>query len=226
MYNLIQTGESGDVIVLAGDIFDLYVGDKKVFSDRFKEFLSESKNATNRGVAIHYIEGNHDFHLNKAFLHTGIRVHDAEVNLKWNEKNVHIAHGDLVNRRDIGYLLLRWILRSSLMKGLIKLWPDRFLDRFGSSWSAYSRKNNGVSTDLERIEKLKNIYREYARGKFIDGYQLVVLGHCHIIDEWFVTDSEGSGLYYNMGFPPVHMSYIRWTSDSPVAERVKLLPTG
>ena len=51
----------GDIVVLAGDLFDLFVGNKSIFIDQYQLFLSALRKACDQGVQIHYIEGNHDF---------------------------------------------------------------------------------------------------------------------------------------------------------------------
>ena len=226
MNSLVRSAQSNDILVLAGDIFDLFVGNKQIFKNRYKEFILESRSATNRGVKIYFIEGNHDFLLKKALHGTGVIVKDSEVNLNWNGKNIHIAHGDRVNRRDYSYLFLRLLFRSPLMKALVAIWPDTLLDRFGASWSIYSRKRSHIQPDPDSVEALKTIYRDYAEYMMKAGCDLVVLGHCHILDEWKWETPGRSALYFNMGFPPLHGRYIRWSSGSPTAERVNILPTG
>ena len=40
----------GDTLVLAGDVFDLFVGNKQVFRERYRQFLAEVETASKRGV--------------------------------------------------------------------------------------------------------------------------------------------------------------------------------
>src|SRR3954471_11028327 len=71
--------EAGDTVVLAGDLFDLFVGNKRVFLERYREFLTELEAAGRRGVRIHYIEGNHDFHLRGVFARIpGFALHSRD----------------------------------------------------------------------------------------------------------------------------------------------------
>ena len=56
--------------LLAISSINIFVGNKRVFvkeNERYREFFVELEAAGNRGAKIHYIEGDHDFHLRKAF---------------------------------------------------------------------------------------------------------------------------------------------------------------
>ena len=52
LLRLIQKASRGDTLILAGDLFDLFVGSKPVFLDRFGPFFSELESAGFRGVQI------------------------------------------------------------------------------------------------------------------------------------------------------------------------------
>src|SRR4051812_11842373 len=68
--------QRGDTLVLAGDIFDLFIGAKPIFISRYWEFLQELTSAGRRGVELHYIEGNHDFLIRRAFSKIpGMKIH-------------------------------------------------------------------------------------------------------------------------------------------------------
>jgi hypothetical protein len=45
------------------------------------------------------------------------------------------------------------------------------------------------------------VYRAHAETKRSQGFDFVVMGHCHDLDDW-------GGFYWNMGYPPVHRQYI------------------
>lgn len=52
-------------LVLLGDIFDLWIGSHEYFIKKFSKIIAELKTISDRGVEIHYFEGNHDIHLKK-----------------------------------------------------------------------------------------------------------------------------------------------------------------
>ena len=63
-----KSKERGDTdIVLLGDIFDFMVGDFPEYIEKFKRLFEKMEKTLNEGVTIHYLEGNHDFHLKALF---------------------------------------------------------------------------------------------------------------------------------------------------------------
>src|SRR4051812_24373663 len=76
---LLDRASAGDVVVLAGDLFDLFVGNKEIFVERYASFLHALARAGKRGVEIHYIEGNHDFLMQGIFKNIGgVHLHSDE----------------------------------------------------------------------------------------------------------------------------------------------------
>lgn len=209
-----EKAQPGDTVVLAGDVFDLFVGNKKLFLERFSEFFSALRACGERGVRLHYIEGNHDFHLRGAFAGIpGFQVHSHHVALELGEKRFFVAHGDTVDRSDYGYRALRVFFRSPVMKALVYALPGSWLDKIGKE---SSRKSRGakpllpVELPIDRIERLRRIYRNFAVERMSEGYDFVVLGHCHDLDQASFKIGARSGQYVNVGYPRVHGSFLSW----------------
>src|SRR4051812_30793408 len=100
-----ETAKPGDTLVLAGDIFDLFVGRKKIFLQRYRDFLDALRETGARGVQLHYLQGNHDFLLERAFGKVpGLKVHSSDVELELGARKFFVSHGDLFDRGDVGYL--------------------------------------------------------------------------------------------------------------------------
>lgn len=228
---------SGDHLVLAGDIFDLYVGHKPVFQSRYAEFFEALRTAGGRGTRIHYIEGNHDFLIQRAFSGIpGLTVHPEQVTFEIEGKRFFIAHGDKVDRRDYGYRALRAFFRSPVMKSLVRVVPGEWLDRIGHASSDASRRSNKkkyekravipppmnaarkLPATLDRIDYLRKTFRSYAAERLSQGFDFVILGHCHDLDEKCFKIDGRHGQYINVGFPRVHRSMLTW---SPGDERIQ-----
>src|SRR5262249_53544168 len=147
--------------------------------------------AANRGVEIHYIEGNHDFMIRRAFARVrGMKVHTSEVTLERGDKRFYVAHGDLADREDYGYRALRVLFRSPAMKAFVKFAPGSWVDGFGqfSSHRSRSAKPRLPSEyPIERRERLRKVYRSFAAQKIAEGFDYVVMGHCHDLDEMEFT---------------------------------------
>jgi UDP-2,3-diacylglucosamine hydrolase len=216
----------GDTLVLAGDLFDLFVGNKRVFLQRYREFFAELEAAGRRGVTIHYIEGNHDFHLRRAFARIPRFVlHSRDFELELGGRRFYFSHGDLVDRKDYGYRALRIFFRSPLMRLAVALMPDSMVEWIGRGSARASKgARYRLPTQLPpgRMEYLRNTYRSYAAERLARGADFVVMGHCHDLDEKSFVIGSRKGQYVNVGFPRVHGSFLSWSPGEELIQREKL----
>lgn len=221
--NLIELFKNGiaetDTIVLAGDIFDLFVGNKTVFKERYSEFFNLLEQFEKRKIKVHYIEGNHDFHLNEVFRSfNNVILHPKEVTIEQDQKRFYVAHGDLVDKADVGYLALRLFFRSPLVKAFVKASPDSWIDKLGKKSSDLSR----VSHKEDKSENIKKTFRNFAATKILEGFDFVVLGHCHLSDDICFKVNERSGQYVNMGYPKTEKTYLKWNPEESKIKRVPM----
>jgi UDP-2,3-diacylglucosamine hydrolase len=211
-----------DRVVLAGDLFDLFVGNKAIFRRRYSEFFDAVREAGARGVRVDYIEGNHDFLIRKAFSGMpNVTLYPREIRFEAGGKRFFIAHGDLVDRKDYGYRFLRGFFRSPVMKLFVASMPGEVIDWIGRRSSERSRMSGPrLPSELptDRMERLRKTYRSYAAERLNEGYDFVVLGHCHDLDEKSFKIGNRSGQYINVGFPRVHGSMLSW---EPGEERIQ-----
>jgi len=218
---------SGDVVVFAGDLFDLFVGNKSIFKKRYDGFFQACSEAGKKGVQFHYIEGNHDFLLRKAFQGVpNFFLHTDHVSVEIQNKKFYFAHGDTANSADTFYRILRVFFRSPLMRALVFFLPGKWLDTIGRLSGAQSRKRKPlIPTDLSsrKMEVLRRIYRSFAAERLAEGYDFVVLGHCHDLDEMLFNIGGRQGQYINVGFPRVHGSFLSWSPGELRIAREKLL---
>ena len=216
----------GDAIVFAGDVFDLFVGDKSVFLERYREFLAALREAAARGVELHYIEGNHDFLLERAFGGIpGLTLHGHEVVVERGGRRFLIVHGDTIDRSDLAYRALRVFFRSPVMRALVRVWPGAWLDSFGRARSDASRKRKPLlpgELPIERRERLRQVYRSYGAQKIAEGFDFVVAGHCHDLDEMSFVVGGRDGQYINVGYPRIHGSMLVWEEGAARIHREPL----
>lgn len=217
---------SGDIVVLAGDIFDLLIGGKIAMAEPYTDFFATLKEFGRKNVRVEYIEGNHDFLLSRLFRDSPhVRISLNAVEFDRNGKKFHIVHGDTIDRCDFGYLALRTFFRSPIMKTIVRVTPGQWLKRFGEWSSRLSQtKNPRLLEDAapHRRETLRRTYRNYAAQKITEGFDFVVAGHCHDRDEMKFHVNGREGHYMNIGYPRVHRSYVFWNETSPTLERVEL----
>jgi UDP-2,3-diacylglucosamine hydrolase len=211
----------GDHLALAGDIFDVYVGDKTVFASQHSEFFTRVRGLLSRGVKVHHVEGNHDFWLEDAYRTMGCadaRVHGDFIEIALSGRKLRVEHGDLADSTDRTYLLLRRFFRGSLGRLLVQLAPGAILDAVGNAWSNGSRDRQPELPDAwsaERRESLREMYFAYARTQLgATGASALVMGHCH--------DAHECAGYMNVGFPRKHGAWVRWTPETNLLERVGL----
>lgn len=219
-----EAGAPGDVLVLAGDIFDLYLGDRRVFRERYAEFHAALARAGKQGATIHYLQGNHDFLLERTFgAVPGMHVWPSEVRVQIDGVPIAVAHGDLVDPEDKGYRVLRALFRSPLMRLLNALLPDAWLEAIGKRSSLESQKHRVRLPEQlppERLARLRACYHAAAERYFTQGVRHVVMGHCHDRDERRWSLPQGECTYWNVGLPRVHGTAIRWDPSALELRRV------
>ena len=218
--------QAGDRLVLAGDLFDAFAGEKAIFLDRYARVTSALVAAGERGVAIDVLEGNHDIHLRPWVARIpGARHHSEGVSLLWGARRVWVEHGDRVNQADYGYRALRAFFQSSLMRGVVQFSPDTLFDRFAQFASRTSRTGHPMlpeSLPPDQLSALRRVYRESASSRLLRDFEVVVYGHCHDLDELRFDAGGRQVQYINMGFPPVHGFILRGPVGGQFLERAPL----
>jgi len=174
-------------LFLLGDIFDLWVSDHHYFRDRFSATIGLFKELRHHGVEIHYFEGNHDLDLQPFFEKEGFVIHAQASEMVLGRKKWLMEHGDQMDPEDRGYLFLRWLLRTPVMRWLERSLPGLVVQWIGDSLSSTSRRytthlREGLgSFESERREKifrkiLKHVEKLLRRGRSFDFH---ISGHVH-----------------------------------------------
>jgi UDP-2,3-diacylglucosamine hydrolase len=200
----LRTEEKITDLWLLGDIYDLLVGSYPFWVQSHARFFDELASLVSAGVRVVWFEGNHDFDLRQLLEPRGIQVVDEDLEVMIAGKRLYLAHGDLVNRQDLSYLRWRALTRSTQFKKGLNALPERARERllpFIGRWmSDQSRKRGGRPRDTTQT---RSIYREFARAKWTQGFDGVILGHSHVDEE---LRSEDGRFYLNLG---------SWVNDSP-----------
>lgn len=197
--------QAGDLLLLGGDIFDLFVGNKAVFREKFSAVIDGIQSAAHRGCIVHYLEGNHDFHMAQVF-DGQVKVHSDEFEVQALGRKILVSHGDLIDPEDTGYRFLRAALRNPILRFLVKIIPGAWIDGIGRKSSKESRKY----TDAARVghhERLRKLYLDFAREQIERGAKHVLVGHSHLADQIVVADGGGRGEYLNLGFSSSALPY-------------------
>jgi len=205
-------------LVILGDLFEFLFGFKKtpqaasspfVFNE-YLPVLKQLQRLSERGICMTYMEGNHDFRLKSFFqehFEMEVEVHPREADKRLGDKRVYLAHGDLSNPKQWKYRALRRILKNPVTYGLIDLVGP-------SSARRVAEKLNNMSYQVVHRGLPSNpptAFRTFAHQKFLEGFDLVILGHSHVpeeVEEW--VDGRRC-LYLNVGDWRSHHSFLRYT---------------
>jgi UDP-2,3-diacylglucosamine hydrolase len=164
-----------DHLVIAGDFFDFWFGRGDTVYPGFQPVIDRMAVLKQQGVRICLCEGNHDFFLGEYFTgRLGIEVYPEWAEFEIDGLRVLVSHGDTVDRGNRKYLALRKFLRSRYARVFQRRLPLKLLWRLARFSSEMSKEMSGESQD-----RLAEVMRRFALGKFQEGYDAVILGHCH-----------------------------------------------
>ncbi|MDP3113292.1 MAG: UDP-2,3-diacylglucosamine diphosphatase [Candidatus Cloacimonadaceae bacterium] len=167
-----------DLIVLNGDIFDLWYDWNYVIIKQYFPLLHRFANLREAGCRIVHISGNHDFWFNdflSKFL--GMELYADRFILETDGKRMMFTHGDLHTVNDMRYKVFRHIIRQNWVKSIFAaLHPDIALT-IGRKLSRSSRLRK-VSTILQN--KKSSGLTHFATGQIKNkGFDIVAMGHSH-----------------------------------------------
>ncbi len=192
--------KKGDVLVIAGDLFDFWYEWRHVIPKYWFGVIHKLRDLIENGIMVFLITGNHDFELG-SYLQEEVGIHcfEESIELKFGEKTFFIAHGDGLAKKDRGYRFMKRIIRNRFSKFLFKTFIHPDLGMKLAKWAS------GSSRKLVKIDKnhWSDEYFKFAQTKFIEGYDFVILGHLHTP---LLKESDGH-FYMNTGDWMTHFSY-------------------
>jgi UDP-2,3-diacylglucosamine hydrolase len=204
-------------LVILGDLFEFFFGFRNdsspeklsAFSD-YLPVLNKLQSLYHEGVQIKYFEGNHDFFLHSFFseqfgMEVEVYPNGCEERLEGNR--AFIAHGDLSNAKQWTYRTFRRILKNSLTYRLIHLVGPRISRQVAQKLSdmSYQKYHD------EAQPTPPPSFRAFAHQKFLEGFEIVILGHSHFPEEVEKWIDGRRCLYYNVGDWVVHRSFLRYS---------------
>jgi UDP-2,3-diacylglucosamine hydrolase len=190
---------STDQLFILGDLFDFWFEYKTVIPKGFHRTLSALQAFTEKGVPVHYLAGNHDFWMGDFFSsELGMTLHFDPFETTIERKKVFLHHGDGLAKKDVGYRLIKPILRNRFNIALYRwLHPDLGVPLArGTSHTSRSYTSTKEFGEGEAMH-------DFAAGQISRGADLVIMGHrhqpCH--------ERIGSGTYVNLGDWITYHSY-------------------
>jgi UDP-2,3-diacylglucosamine hydrolase len=177
-------------LFIVGDLFDYWFEYKTVIPKRYFHLLSKLAELSEHGICISFIVGNHDFWIKNYFKdELGIKIYYEPIEQEIQGKRFLINHGDGLWENDIGYRILKRILRNRINIFVFSLiHPD--ITGFIARWSSRTSRKY---TNNRRYEGDGMV--AYATQKLYDGFDFVIMGHSHIPSYREINQ----GVYVNLG---------------------------
>jgi len=162
-------------LYVVGDLFDFWFEYRTAIPRAHFATLCALKRVREAGVEITYLAGNHDFWLGRFLAdELGIRTHDGALSLELQGRRIWVHHGDGLVGGDLGYRMLKRLLRNRVAIRLYQLLHPDLGIPLAHRISVLSRRSReGRPLDGERLR------REIAVPRFAEGYDAVLIGHFH-----------------------------------------------
>lgn len=164
-------------IVLLGDLFNLWVGQRELEQPHQREVVNKLVELRHAGVVVHYLEGNRDYRIGACYV--GLALDEASSDgliERCGGRSVFAVHGDLANVADRSYRMWRRASRSALAWWLFRLMPRGRRLRLAEFLEARLRSTN---LQFKRMFP-EQMVRSYAASFLEAGHDIVVLGHFHV----------------------------------------------
>lgn len=178
-------------LYILGDLFDYWFEYKRVIQRGFFKTLTKLNELAESGIEIHYLIGNHDFmHRDFWKKEIGAHLYYDTIEKDFNGKKFFLGHGDGLIDNDLGYKILKKILRNKILQGLFYLiHPDLAIWIAGST----SKKSRDYTAKKDYGEN--DSLFEVAKKKIDSGFDYVLFGHSHIR----ANKKYKNGHYINLG---------------------------
>ncbi len=165
-----------DILVLNGDIFDLWYVWRKVIIKDYFPILRKFADIKDSGCRIIFLSGNHDFWFNN-FLkeQIGIEIFQDSFSETIDGKKYFIAHGDIYTINDWRYQVFRSIIRNKIIMFFFSILHPDFSLNIGKKMSRSSRSRR-LS---DKKQKIKEAGLDIKAKELLEKYDIVLFGHTH-----------------------------------------------
>lgn len=202
--------KKSDKIILLGDIFDLLVGGNQAFIKTYKDIFDKIEEYLNEGKEIYYLEGNHDFHLERFFKnlyqHNTFFFSKKMMKIRDDGIEILICHGDDIEIENPSYERYSKIIKSYPIKVLAeRILPFSLTELIGSWASSRSRKKN-IEKYESKTDEIRTKFRKSSEIVYKESHaKMIISGHSHVKD---VYTSENGFIYLNNGYFPKEKTYL------------------
>ena len=136
-----------------------------------------------------------------------VEVHPEGSEERLGGKRTFVAHGDLSNPNRWKEWIFRRILKNRLTYHLIHFAGPRLSCRIARKLNDRSYQKFHVRIPLSPPPA----FRAFAHRKFLEGFEIVILGHSHFPEEVHEWIDGRRCVYINVGDWKDHRSFLRFT---------------
>ena len=178
-------------IFIVGDLFDYWFEYRSVVPKNYFRLFTKLSELTEQNIRLVFIAGNHDFWVKDYFSNElGMDVHRNPLDVTISGKRFLLHHGDGLLKDDLGYKILKKILRNRINIFLFSLLhPD--LSGWIARWSSHTSRQYTSKRTYEGSGMLEFATRMIKT----EGFDFVVMGHNHVSS----YHSIDGGAYVNLG---------------------------
>lgn len=162
-------------LYLNGDLFHYLIAHPTFRTSSVDKVFDAFRAARDRGLPIHYVEGNRDFFLKGSFVEESVTDIALEYAVEAGDKRYLVVHGDMINDRDWPYRFWRSVSKNPVSKLGINFIPMNAARRF-----VHDVEERLAKTNFKHKSRLPlELMEAYARRRAADGYTHIVFGHFH-----------------------------------------------
>lgn len=183
--------QSARELYILGDLFDYWFEYGRVYQKGFYRTLTAIDDLVQSGTKVHYIIGNHDFSHRDFFgTELGVALYEKPVSAALDGKRFYLAHGDGLVKNDLGYKILKSVLRNKKIQRLYSLiHPD-----LGIALASHTSRTSRDYTSHKDYGEGDGLL-DSAKEMIDSGYDYVIFGHSHRKQQV----EYKNGLYVNLG---------------------------
>lgn len=191
--------DTAERLIIVGDLFDFWFEYGTVIPKGFHRTLAALQEFTDRSIPVDFLAGNHDFWMGDFFpTELGVQIHFDPFLMNIGGRRVYLHHGDGLAKKDLGYRLIKPVLRNRLAIWLYRwIHPDLGV-RLAQGSSRTSREYTSTKDYGEQEGMIA-----FAAERIREGAEIVVMGHRHRP----IRLEINGGVYVNLGDWITHHSY-------------------
>jgi UDP-2,3-diacylglucosamine hydrolase len=166
----------GELWIL-GDLFDFWFEYSSVLPSGYDRCINALRILSDSGWSVNFLPGNHDFWVGEGFAHaSGVTIHfDNPHTIEAGGKTIILTHGDGLGPGDLGYKILKPVLRSPVSRFLFRLLHPDAGAAFARFFSDTSKRI--LRKDLDHIPAGLEIWM---KRMLVENADYVITGHTHL----------------------------------------------